>query len=153
MGFAARPNKATLVFEEGSVLHGATVRVSLSAKVGLLFSLQQALPALGDLMSGTAEDAARADDLCEDFIDGGALLSWNIEREDDDGQALPIPTTREGFLSLLPGERFAIITAWVQALSEASAPAPKPSSASASTEPVSITGGRSAAPFEPMAAV
>lgn len=150
MGFNVGANRARLEFGEGSLLDGATVRVSLNAKLRLLFSLQQALPALGDLTNVSAEDAERGDELCEDFIDSGSLLSWDLEREDDDGAMAPIPTDRAGFMSLLLAQRIAIITAWVQALSEATGPSPKPSAASASTAPISIDGARSEAGFEQM---
>lgn len=151
MGFDVGANRARLVFEEGSVLHGATVRVSLAVKVGTLFELQQALPGL--ISASTPEEAARADELCEAFIDSGALLSWDLEREDDDDVMKPIPIDRDGFMSLRLEQRLGILAAWVMALGNASTPAPKPSSASTSTEPVSITGARSEAPFEQMAAV
>jgi len=153
MGHNVGANKALLVFDEGSLLAGATVRVSLTVKLRQFFTLQQALPAFANVAGLTAEDAERGDEMCDEFVESGALLSWNLEREDEGDVLQPIPADREGFMSLLLAHRIAIISAWVSAISEATGPSPKPSTASASIEPVSLSGARSEAGFEEMAAV
>lgn len=56
-----------------------------------------------------------------------ALISWNIEDEDEDGNVTAVPATLEGLLTLHPDEMTAILRAWIEAGVTTSAPLGKPS--------------------------
>lgn len=133
MGFDVGGNTARLEFLPGTVLDGATVRVSLDMSVRDFLALLRAATAPDT--NDTSVVSERETELFTRFAET-ALLSWDLDR---DGHA--IPATAEGFLSLPYRHANAIYLAWFNALRT-----PPPNSHAASAN-----GARSEADFEAMA--
>lgn len=51
-----------------------------------------------------------------------AIVSWNIEDEDDDGSSTPLPCDFDGLMSLDPDMIFEILRAWTEARATTASP-------------------------------
>ena len=131
MGFAIEEQTAALEFAEGTLLAGATVRVSLDMSVRQFVDLQRVVAAMdgsGAELS-SAEKMARLESAFTQFAEA-ALISWDLERKD-----IPIPSTAEGFMSLPFPHANAIFQAWTSALAN-----PSPNSGAASVPGAAAAG-------------
>ena len=136
MAYVRKKKTYVLEWAEGP-LAGLEVRVA-SLPLGKFLEV---VPDLQAVTEGgtelTPEVAARFSDLIDALA--GALLGWNIEDEDADGNRVPVPADRDGLLALDQGEIAAILTAWIDAGVKVDAPLGQPSTpgggeASGSTE-------------------
>ena len=123
MGFDIGGTTARLEFAEGTLLEGATVRVSLDMSVRDFLALQRTI-------AGISTDAANLDNTALDRWEAAyrmfgktALKSWDLMADGQD-----ISATEDGFLSLPFAIANAIFTAWAQALG---GPGPNSSAVSA----------------------
>jgi len=107
MGYRFSPRTAKLVFED---FEGAEVRVTLDHPLGMLIEAQK-LQVKQDI-----------EGLCR-FVTS-ILVDWNVE--DEKG---PIPTTYKGMMRVYPSFVNALVTAWMEAQINPSAPLPETSSA------------------------
>lgn len=111
MGFDIGGNTALLEFQPGTVLDGATVRVSLDMSVRDFLGLQRTIAGFvstGESVAGETLDQWEA--AYRQFA-STALKSWDLQRDGED-----IPADVDGFLSLPFAAANAIFTAWASAL-------------------------------------
>jgi len=116
MGFEIGGNTARLVFEEGTALDGATVRVSLDMSVRDFLAMQRTIAGLS---------SANPEDLADDMLDrwesayrtfgDRALVSWDVIFEGE-----PLPATGEGVLSLPFQVANELFSAWGKAIGRVS---------------------------------
>jgi hypothetical protein len=125
MGFKPQRQVYKLVFPDGHDLHGLEIRTRGAAVGDLLtltkaYGVAQAATAAGAAMSAT--DAREAVEALVALF-GRALISWNLDDEDDQ----PVPADPKGLESLDFAELLAIVMAWAKRVSEVSAPLGLPS--------------------------
>lgn len=132
MGFEIAGSGALLDFEEGTLLHGAQVRVSLEMRIRDFMALQRAIAELDE--DAESINLEQWEHLFREFA-RTSLLSWDLE---DHGQ--PIDATEDGFMTLPFSVANAIFQAWVLAIGGTS---PKQNA-------VSANGVQSEAGFEGM---
>jgi hypothetical protein len=105
---------ARLRFEEGTILEGRDVLVSLSVPIRDYFTITRAIAALGPLSE--REDIAPElfDTMRDVFHHFGehVLLEWDIA-DDETG---PVPATGDGFLQLPPDAASVILNEWAAAV-------------------------------------
>lgn len=131
MGFEIGGQTALLIFEEGTSLAGAEVRVSLDMSVRDFLALQRAVSGISQATLG--DDQIEALEGAFETFGRLALKSWNLER---DGE--PIPATGEGMLMLPFKAANEVFAAWGSAISDVSPnlSAVSANGASAEAEPV-----------------
>lgn len=114
MSFNIGGNTARLEFQPGTVLDGATVRVSLDMSVRDFLALQRTIAGFastGDTVAGETLD--QWEQAYRQFA-SSALVSWDLTRN-----GVTIPADVDGFLSLPFNAANAIFTAWASALGSA----------------------------------
>jgi hypothetical protein len=128
MGYNPKRKIYKLVFEDEEMA-GLEVRVR-SFSIGTMLEVGE----LSDLMGRkiTPEDMPRVQKLFS--VLAQALVSWNVE--DDDGA--PVPATLEGLTAQEDTFVFAVLSAWIDAVSGVSAPLPQTSSDGQSSLEASI---------------
>lgn len=97
--------------------------VARSVPLGkLLFDMGPMLGMLTslDTASMTVDILAQAKEPFQALAD--AIISWNIEVEDDDGNRTPVPADLDGLLSLDMSELQEILTQWMEAVGGVSGP-------------------------------
>jgi hypothetical protein len=71
------------------------------------------------------DDAEQTNGMFDLFV--SALVSWNLEEEDEDGNAVPVPPTLSGLRAQDTEFAMSLVNAWAEAISSVSAPLAKPS--------------------------
>jgi hypothetical protein len=123
MAYRRKAKTYCLVWTDGDYA-GLEVRVK-SLPIGKFLDLLPHLEAVQGQMEISVEVAGKFSAAIQGMAE--ALISWNIEDEDDDGNTTPVPATVEGLITLDPGEMTAIMKAWVEAGAATPAPLGKPS--------------------------
>ena len=121
MGFRLG-NTAVLEFAPGTLLDGATVRVSLDIHLDDFVGLQASANRIDGSDGMSPEMVAAMKESFSAFA-SIALRSWDIESEDGE----PIPASVDGFMALPYAVQLAIFVAWSRAVSS-----PSPNSPAAS---------------------
>lgn len=111
MGFDVGGNTARLEFQPGTVLDGATVRVSLDMSVRDFLALQRTIAGLATSGETVPAETLEQWEQAYRLFASTSLLSWDLERDTH-----PVPTDADGFLSLPFAVANAIFTAWASAL-------------------------------------
>lgn len=106
MGFKAKKKLYRLTFTDDTDMAGLEVTMS-SVSMGTLLDLQE-MSTRADEVAG---DKAEFRKVIEVFV--GAMLSWNLEDDDDQ----PVPVSVDGVLTQDPDFMMGIITAWTKAIS------------------------------------
>lgn len=122
MAYKRKAKVYHLVWEEGD-LAGLEVKAR-SLPMGRFLDVQESFSAVQD--GEPSPEAMRALIDKMGFL-SDALVSWNIEDEDDDGNTRAVPCNLDGLLSLERHEMTAILGAWAEAGAQASAPLGEPS--------------------------
>jgi hypothetical protein len=114
VGFRLNENTAVLEFPESSVLHGATVRVSLDLPIRDLLAIQR------DAERMRTADGPEGWDVMEESYTKFArdvLRDWDLE---DRSTGEPLPCNEEGYMTLSGPEAQAIREGWMQAVTTVS---------------------------------
>ena len=126
MGFEVGGNSAKLEFEQGSVLDGAVVRVTLDMSVRDFLGLQRTIAGFATTGDTVAAETLEQWEAAYSQFAAHALLSWNLSKCDCGAPESHIdrpcprpykyPATPDGFLALPFNAANAIFTAWAGAL-------------------------------------
>lgn len=111
MGYEIGGNTARLEFQPGTVLDGATVRVSLDMSVRDFLGLQRTIAGFASSGESVAGETLEQWEAAYRQFAGSALKSWDLQRDGVD-----IPADVDGFMSLPFAAANAIFTAWAGAL-------------------------------------
>jgi hypothetical protein len=114
MGFKAKRKVYKLVFADDD-LAGLEI-LARSVSLGSMLSLSTTT-GVGKL---DKDDTEQTNGMFELFAN--ALVRWNLEDEDNDGQTVPVPANLDGLMAQDTEFAMAIVTAWSEAISGVSAP-------------------------------
>ena len=129
MGFDVGGNAARLEFQPGTVLDGATVRVSLDMSVRDFLALQRTIAGFATSGETVATETLEQWEAAYRQFASTALVSWDLTASGE-----PIPATVDGFLALPFTVANAIFTAWAQALGGTPPNSPAASASGAMSE-------------------
>lgn len=116
MAYKASGKKYKLTFGEDTDFEGLEVRAKGCSTGDFL-----RLASLAENLDPKNMDLEEIGELFTLFA--GCIVEWNIEDDDD----VPVPTTKDGLLSLDIDLVLAVLTAWMEAVAGVSGPKEKPS--------------------------
>ena len=109
---------------------------SLSVRKSLEVTRKFADLGEADIQSMTEEQAA---DLFAPFV--SRVVSWTLEDEDEDGNAVPVPVTIDAFLDWDMDEAYKIFLAWMQRATNIAVPTEPSGPATPAADPLEAAAG------------
>lgn len=111
MAYRRKAKTYRLVWEEGDY-----AGLEVKAKSMPLGKFLEAAPKFAAIQEKGAISTAEMVEMVEPLkMLAGAIVSWNIEDEDDDGNVTSLPCDFDGLMSLDPDMIFEILRAWTEA--------------------------------------